>query len=307
MCNQCRKSGLNALVQKVGVILDPTFCLPQNHYMPPYKSVKGGRPTGRSRTYSASRTRSYYKQYMKPQIRRDYGATPRTMGAAVTGEMKYFDTELQPTAISACTTTWVAGTLKDPTTTINLGDAAVATPGCLFAPKVSAALNGRIGRKVKMLKCKVTGGIHVPAQGTQAAGDSATMVRVLLVLDTQSNAGQMTAAQLLNDAGTADNTLRSYQNPNNFGRFRVLKEKWINLSDPNMAGSPTTGDVIQGSMVRNFKFSYKFKNPVLVNFNATNGGTVADIIDNSLHIIAGCELASYAPTIFYYSRVSYKE
>lgn len=252
--------------------------------------------------------RKYYRFTVPRSVpRAGYASVARTRGAAVTGEMKYFDCELQASALSATTTTWVAGTLVDPTTTINLGDAAQATPACLFAPKVSAALNGRIGRNVKMLKCRVQGQVNVPPQTAQVAADSSFKCRMLLVMDTQSNAAQMTSAALLNDAGQAATTINSYQNPNNFGRFRVLKDKSFTVGNMSIAGSPTAGDVVQAGTSRTFKMSYKFRNPVVVRFNATNGGTVADIIDNSLHFLIAVSSAAFAPTVAYYSRVAYKE
>lgn len=241
------------------------------------------------------------------RTRAGYGSVARTRGAAVTGEMKYFDCDLTATAIAATTTTWVAGTILDPTTTLNLGDAAVGTPACIFAPKVSASLNGRIGRKVVVKKIKLRGLINIAAQASQGAGDSATIIRVLLVQDMQTNAAQMTGAQLMNDGSAAATTINSYQNPNQFGRFRVLKDKIITVSNANMAGSPTSADVIQNGLIFTFKFNVNFKGGVQVNFNATNGGTVADIIDNSFHVLAACNNNAYAPTLSYYTRVAYKE
>lgn len=249
-----------------------------------------------------------YTRFVAPRQmgRIGYASVARTRGAAVTGEMKQFDCE-QSVAIAATTTTWVPGTLVDPSTTINLGSAAVANPLCLFAPTVGSALNQRIGRQVKMMKVKVNGFLQVPVQATQAAADAATKVRIILVMDKQSNAGQMTSAQLQRDAGSAGTTVCSFQNPDNFGRFKVLKDKTLFLSNMNLAGSPTAGDVVQAGFNLPFKFSYRFKKPVDVHFNATNGGTVADIVDNSLHMICGANAISYAPSITYYSRVSYKE
>lgn len=242
-----------------------------------------------------------------PAIRAGYGSVARARGAAVTGEMKYFDVELQTYAIPAVTSTWVAGTLADPTTTINLGDAAVATPLCLYAPKVSAALNGRIGRKIKVLKIKLNGTIFVATQGGVSTADAACKVRLMMVLDKQANATAMTGAQLMNDATSAATTIHSFQNPNNFGRFRVLKEKVFHIDDLNLTGSPTAVDVIQSGRMIPFKINYTFKKPLLVNFNATNGGTVADIIDNAVHIIAGTSNAAFVPSMQYYARTCYKE
>jgi len=279
--------------------------------MPKRKLISLEGPVRRNR-----RLKQYYRSApaatltalaMQPVQRAGYGSVQRTRGAAVTGEMKYFDCELPNQAISVVTTTWVAGTAVDPSTTINLGSAAVATPLCLFAPTVGAALNQRIGRKVKMLKVKVRGFFNVPLQAAQNAADTATTLRLLLVLDMQTNASQMTGAQLLNDASTAAATVNSFQNPNNFGRFKVLKDMVKVVQNPNMAGEIAAANVVSQGLIVPFKCGYSFKQPIQVNFNATNGGTVADIIDNSLHIVCGANSISLAPTISYYTRVSYKE
>lgn len=266
------------------------------------------RPRGFTQTKSASAKKRFRATgVMTTPSRRGYSSVARTRGAAVTGEMKYFDCELTGTAITAVTTTWPNGTMMDPTTTINIGDAAVATPLALCVPKVSSALNGRQGRDINMMGVKVTGMINVPTQASQTGADLSCKIRLALVMDTQTNSAQMTAAQLYNDAGAASTTIHSFQNPNNFGRFRVLKEKVFTISDLNMVGSPTAADVAQTGKVIPFKFNHKFKKPVKVRFNATNGGTVADIIDNSLHIVAGANNVSYVPALSYYSRVAYKE
>ena len=185
-------------------------------------------------------------------------------------------------------------------------------------PTVGSALNQRIGRSVLVRKIKIHGQITAAATGTNLASWEPYLpqkVRVLLVQDTQTNAAQMTAAQLLNDAGASDTTINSYQNPNNFGRFRVLKDKDILVQDPNFSveynpdDEPQTGYARTNGLIRNFKFSVNFKTPVKVQFNATNGGTVLDIVDNSFHMLAACTGVStnHPPSISYYARVAFKE
>lgn len=224
------------------------------------------------------------------------------------GEMKYFDCEATSVALGLVTTTWVAGTITDPETTINLGDAAVATPLCLVAPKVSAALNGRVGRSIHVRKIKVRGHISVPEQAGQTTADPASLCRILLVQDTQTNTAQMTGAQLFNDASGAQATINAFQNPNNFGRFKVLKDKMLVLQDPNLGNDTgATGGGIQNGRSIPFKFNVNFRTPVKVQFNATNGGTVADIVDNSFHILAATNSSALGPLINYYSRVAYKD
>lgn len=255
-----------------------------------------------------ARTRRYRASGLRVQ-RIGYGSVARTRGAPVTGEMKYFDCTRNVTSIVPVDTDWdgATTTMMDPSTTVNLGDAAVATPGCLFAPKVSSALNGRIGRKVKVLKLKMRITVEAPLQSAQAALDSAIQVRLILVQDKQTNAAAMTASLLMNNGGDADSTLDSFQNPNNFGRFKVLRDKscvFQTLAAVNNASATT---VSQAGLMKVFKFNIKFRKPLEVNFNATNGGTVADIIDNSFHLIAATDSAGLLPEISYYSRVCYKE
>lgn len=228
--------------------------------------------------------------------RRGYGSVARTRGAQVRGEMKYFDTERAATAIAAVTTTWGAGTILDP-----------AVFNTLVVPTVGAAINQRIGREIKVYKIKIKGEIIVPTQAAQAAADNASVMRYLLVQDQQTNAAQMTSAQLLSDQAAADTTIHAFQNLNNFGRFKVLKDKYVVFGNLNVAGSPTAADLVQSGTKKTFKCSVKFRKPVSIRFNATNGGTVADIIDNSFHFIIAAENVVYVPTVSYVSRVCYKE
>jgi len=258
-------------------------------------------------TYPSYKQASKRIQRKAPKARAGYTSVARTRGAAVTGEMKYFDCDRSFNAITAVTTTYPAGTLQDPGTTLDLGAAAVANPQCLFAPTVGAALNQRVGRKVRVHKIKIHGMVAVASQAAQAAADAACKIRLVLVQDQQTNAAPMTGAQLFRDGTDSTTVIGSFQNPNNFGRFRVLKDKTIIIDNLNMAGSPSTADVIQASARRTFKFAVNFKTPVEVHFNATNGGTVADIVDNSWHVICGTDNAAYAPTLSYYSRVCYKD
>lgn len=278
---------------------------------------------------AAAGTYPTYKQAAKRQQKKASGGKPRagytsvarTRGAAVTGEMKYFDCTRTDSTIVAVTAggPWPAGAMQDPGTTLNLGAAAVANPLCLFAPTVGSALNQRIGRSVLVRKIKVNGQIILPTSITLATTWQAdapyppVKVRILLVQDMQTNAAQMTPSALLNPASDTGSTLVSYQNPNNFGRFRVLKDKYIVLDNTNFGhiDVPAVG-VYVGSqgLVRNFKFNINFKIPVKVQFNATNGGTVADIVDNSFHIICASTLdvvSPQVPLINYYSRIAYKE
>lgn len=258
---------------------------------------------------SAPGTYPTYKQASKRQNRTPYKRpkVQRQAASVAPGEMKYFDSDYNGGAIAAVTTTWVAGTSADPLTTINLGSAAVANPLCLIAPITGSALNQRVGRKISVRKIRCNMTVSVAAQAAQAVADTSCKVRLILVQDMQTNAGQMTGAQLFNDGTGAATVINSYQNPNNFGRFRVIKDKMLTISNLNVAGVPGSTDVIQASYRVNLKWNVNFKAPIDCHFNATNGGTVLDIVDNSFHILAATDSTAYVPTLSYYARVAYKD
>jgi len=235
------------------------------------------------------------------------GSVARTRGGQVNSEMKYMDSVYGPAAIAAITTDW-QGTEADPATTINLGSAAVANPANLCSPIVGAALNNRIGRQIEVRKIKIHGHIYVAAQALEAATDVPSKVRIILYQDMQTNAAQSQGEDLMGPPTSAGQlSINVFQDPKNFGRFRVLKDKMFQISDLNIAGSPTANDIVQAGKVINFKMNVNFKTPIRVRFNATNVGNVSDIVDNSFHIIAAQVNSSYAAALVYYSRVCYKD
>lgn len=243
-----------------------------------------------------ARARQQQRLARAAQYRAGYRTVARTRGVFGSGEMKYFDSSVSNNAIAAVTTSWT-GTGQDP-----------ATLNTLFCPTVGAAINQRIGREVKVLKIKIRGYIRVDAQATQSTADAASYLRIILFQDTQTNAQQATGAQLIQDGSAAGTTVTAFQNLANTGRFRVLKDKVINLSNLNMANATGAANgVIQAALKRQFKIIHRFRKPVSVRFNATNGGSIADIVDNSFHIVVATDANAYAPTFNYACRVCYKE
>lgn len=207
--------------------------------------------------------------------------------------MKYFDVLADAQTIAA-SDGWVS-TMNDP-----------AATNCLFAPTVGAAYNQRIGKACKILKIKIKGQISIPAKSGLSAAPNSTSFRLMLVQDCQTNATQMTGAQLMTTTSVgALAATNVFQNIDNFGRFRVLKDKKFKIGNLNYAGaSPaitTSGDTI------NFKFNVDFPDGLEVRFNQVGGGTVADIIDHSFHIVCNCSNNTLTPTITYICRVCFKE
>lgn len=221
--------------------------------------------------------------------RATYGTVARTRGVYATGEMKYFyvDLTLAPCIVSA---DWTGTQIDPPTLT-------------LFVPIVGAGISQRIGNSVTVYQILMKCYVIAASQVNQLSGDNSCLIRVILFQDLQTNAAQAQGNVIMKNEGAAFENVFSFQNVANFGRFKVLRDKIIKLEDPNMVwdGSNIETNGIQ----KHFKLNIKFKQPVVIRFNSTNGGTIADIVDNSFHIICLANDASLATKIYYNARFTF--
>lgn len=216
-------------------------------------------------------------------VRRSFG-NPR----AIT-ERKYYDSQYSAAVVA--TSTSFASAEADP-----------GTLNTLCVPQTGDDYNNRTGRKIQVLSIKVNGSISMAAQADQTAADSGAAIRLLLVQDKQTNAAQLNSEDVLS-SGDASSATNFFQNPAFFGRFRVLKDKRISVQNPTLTYDGT--NIEQSGMIKLWKMTIKFKKPVVMHFNATNGGTVADIIDNSFHILCGASNTNLAPTLNYKVRTTF--
>ena len=234
--------------------------------------------------------RYYARRYRPTYVRPGYGAIGRTPGGGVLGEMKYFDTSVSASPVLNVAN-W-AGTINDP-----------PLFNTLCAPSVGAAHNQRIGKEINIVKLKIRGQFIVPIDTTAGLGFTPVVVRYGIFQDMQTNSTQADGNLVMTPTSTSAQSPFTFQNIDNFGRFKVLKDKTGVMQDPNMAGSDTSHDV--NGKTHLFKMTIKFRKPIQVRFNNTNGGTVADIIDNSLHFYA--QSNSGLASVNYLCRVCYKE
>lgn len=246
------------------------------------------------KTYKKTARTRRFKQ------RKGYSSVARARGGAVTGEMKYFDSEVNSSAVVGAAT-WGASVI-DPTVT------PVANMNCLFAPVVGAGINQRIGKAAWVHSIKIWGDVLAPAVATVTALANPSDVRILLVKDCQTNSAQAAGSAVMQTPVSNNNivAINAPLNIDNFGRFKILKEKRIQLSEICTGNVSATNFAIAG-VQRKFKLKHIFAKPVLVRFNNTNGGTVADIVDNSFHIYALTTSTGMVPAMSYYCRVGFKE
>lgn len=215
---------------------------------------------------------------------------PRSFGnpRAIT-ERKYFTSLRAAASITALSTDW-ASTEVDP-----------ATLNTLFAPTTGDDYLNRDGRKIQLIALKIRGTIAIARQTDQSTADGSQIIRVLLVQDRQTNAAQLNGEDVMQ--GQASAVINTFQNPAFFGRFRVWKDKQWSFMNPTISWDGTNME--QSGMHRQFKWNIKFKKPITIHYNATNGGTVADVVDHSFHIIAGAGSTDMPATITYVCRATF--
>lgn len=212
---------------------------------------------------------------------------PRSLGNALAvTERKYFDTEVTRALVNVATS-W-AGAEQDPTTI-----------GNLCSPQQGTSALTRVGTRINVLAIKIRGKITVASQTNQATGDTPAACRIILVQDMQTNAVQLNAEDVIS-SGAGSNGTEMFQNIDFFGRFRVLRDKRMIMQNPNLSWDGT--NLEQQGLQRNFEWIVKFRKPVQVRFNATNSGNVADIVDNSFHVIGGVNNTELAASLAYKCR-----
>lgn len=241
------------------------------------------------------------KPYKKPRAAIVASARPKYMrvqgrsaGALVASpENKYYDTTFPATAMAATAASW-ASTEMDPATKLTL-----------CCPVQGTGISDRVGRKIHVTKLKLRGTVGYSVAGSLSSVSSMPEVRILIVQDLQTNGAQLNGEDVMASSATAAvaNQILTYQNLANFGRFKVLKDKQLDFKTGIAANNASATTISQELSSISFKCTLKFRKPVVVHFNSTNGGTVADIVDNSFHVLAlgsntSCTLAYECRVVF---------
>lgn len=174
-----------------------------------------------------------------------------------------------------------------------------STALCLNAINQGDSYTDRDGRKIVMKSVHVTGVITSAKQADQTAMDDPAYIYIALVLDTQTNGAQLNSEDVFsNPSGSATLCASPIRNMNRIDRYRVLKSVKLKLERP-----PTQWDgtnIEQGGLIEPFEIYKKLNVPVTY---SSNGNGIADIVDNSLHIIAYTSNTDLVPQIQYNSRV----
>lgn len=197
-----------------------------------------------------------------------------------------------------------------------LGDSfAVSWAGGEMDPATVLSLNGcpqgdseseRIGRAQYVNSIYVKGwcesGIANEVTLGAAGGSPDAIVRIILLVDTQTNGAQLNAEDVMKTIATGED-VNSVRNLEFTTRFKILKDKTYKIPVMNGNYSATTTKFSCAKGLVPFKIGYKFREPMKVQYTGA-GGDIANINDNSIHII-GTASTSTASKLTYNARCRY--
>lgn len=193
-----------------------------------------------------SRLPAYSPATAMPGFSRRVGYYGRYRASGRVGEMKFLDTTVAQTTVAA------AGTvLSSSLNVVPQGD----------------QQSERIGRKITIKS------IHLRGRSILPAGAAYDTLRLIVYVDTQTNGAAATAADILQGAAP---TLESFNNMENAGRFRVLKDWYYNMNSINSVGA--TPD--ETASARVLKMNKKCNIPILYDSSATTGAIATQCCNN---------------------------
>ncbi len=160
----------------------------------------------------------------------------------------------------------------------------------------------RDGRQITMDKIMLSGQINIPKQTNQTAADGSCAIFIAIVVDKQTNGAQISSELVFKNTGsngaTATNLFRNLQYVK---RFDVLGTKKITFGTLSKAFDGTNME--QAGQQKHWKFNIPL-HQMRVNFTGTTK-SIANISDNSLHVIAFTSGTDLAPVISYNARLRY--
>jgi len=273
--------------------------------IPDYKSVStifiiilmpGKRTYTRAFGGSASRKKQYKRRRVmvrppKSAYRRSSYRSRNLVTAGFLGiERKFYDTSLGPTALTAPTDATTG--MKDPSAT-----------SMISTPTQGDGEQQRDGKQICCLYVEINGMVQMPTiEGGVAPGEP-TKAFVACVLDTQSNGAQCNSQDIFKNlqaaAGMATIPLRNLL----FGkRFRILKQTVLDISPVTATSAANVFDWT--GVVKQFKWYIPLNN-LKINFNAGTTASIANVIDNSIHMVAYTNSLLGVPEIKYNARLRF--
>lgn len=189
------------------------------------------------------------------------------------------------------------------------GSAIVTNNWTLFDPaknSLSGVAQGdspieRDGRMYTITSLHLKGELFFIPQASIAAVVSDVVVRVLVILDTQTNGAQITGGDVMVTDQPSDHF--AFRNLENTKRTRVLWDKTFVLPANNV-NEGAEFKFSCGGATRKFVVNQRFKNGLKVRTGGTSNG-IGQIKDNSLHIMAVASVNGFC-TLTYEKRMRFR-
>lgn len=182
------------------------------------------------------------------------------------------------------------------------GEHDISSTICMNTVPIGDAESQRNGRRITMKSLQVNGHVRIANKINQSALDIAPQCYIACVLDSQTNGAQIVSENVFRNAGAnAQLATAPYRNLQFVDRYRVLAVKKIAFMPQESSWDGT--NVEHSGSSRPFKFHINLKD-LKVTFSGTTED-IANITDNSLHMIAWCDNAGAAPKLNYNSRLRY--
>jgi len=161
----------------------------------------------------------------------------------------------------------------------------------LCTPQLGTDMTNRVGRKILVKSVQVRGLVRTErSELLTAAQIPAQMCRYMILVDMQPNGALPNITDVLKTANPV-----SPMNLNNRDRFRVLLDKSFTLDPWLYNTTASTALASASNQIKYFKKYIKCNQEMI--FNATNGGTVADITSgNIFQIVLGNQAVSATNT-----------
>ncbi len=248
--------------------------------------MKRRRGSRYSRNLSAGK-RKYARRVPPRKAARFRNVNPRT-GGFLGIETKFYDTSLAGSALVAPGD--AAGAERDQSATIG--------------PTTITQGDGeqqRDGRKAMIKSCYVTGNVIIPSTINLTAAAEGMLIYIALVQDKQTNGALLNSEDVFtNDNGSGTLAANPLRNLQFSSRFQVLDRVQFAMPQPVMVYDGT--NIEGGGMYKPFKLSWRGNMPMT--FNGTTE-SIANSVDNSLHIIAYASDITLTPVISYQCRVRF--
>jgi len=157
-----------------------------------------------------------------------------------------------------------------------------ATMKCISGCAQGDTESTRDGRVYHITSIFVNGQVVIEAAEAATAPHEDIQYVIKMVLDTQTNGAQMTATDVMDGSGIVD-TL-AFRNLQFTSRFKILGTVKGTVQPLNM-NEGQVNSFANGTRIKPFSFAWIPSTPIKVICSGT-GSTIADITDNSVHIIA---------------------